>query len=162
MYTALAQGIAPTSIEPMSEPGLRIVGSALLAFVASTAVFYALHIEHPMAYVTAFTATIGAFPSIQALVVVGGAILCVVVFRLFDRRWDLNLLLNMVLQTVSQHYRVRDSRAELYSRVTFRPLDRCGVARNCPRRVRLAVRYIVPATPQYESSTDERLLRRPL
>ncbi len=76
-YIALAQGIAPTSIEPMSEPGLRIVGSALLAFVASTAVFYALHIEHPMAYVTAFTAAIGAFPSIQALVVVGVAVLCV-------------------------------------------------------------------------------------
>lgn len=76
-YAALAQGIAPTSIEPMSEPGLRIVGSALLAFVASTAVFYALHIEHPMAYVTAFTAAIGAFPSIQALAVVGVAILCV-------------------------------------------------------------------------------------
>ncbi len=76
-YTALAQAIPPTRIEPMSEPGLRIVGSALLGFAASTAVFYALHIEHPMAYVTTFTAAIGAFPSIQALAVVGVAILCV-------------------------------------------------------------------------------------
>ena len=79
-YTALALDIAPTSIEPISEPGLRIVRSALLAIVASTAVFYALHIGHPMAYVTAFTAAIGAFRSIQALVVVRVAILCVAGF----------------------------------------------------------------------------------
>lgn len=85
-YTVLAQGIAPTSIEPMSEPGLRIVGSALLAIVANTAVHYALHIEHPMAYVTTFTAAIGAFPSIQSLVVVGGAILCVAGLQALRRR----------------------------------------------------------------------------
>ena len=76
-YTAFAQGIASTSIEPMSEPGLRIVGSALLAFVASTAVFYALHVTHPMAYVTTFTAAIGAFQTLQAFAVVVGTVLIV-------------------------------------------------------------------------------------
>lgn len=76
-YTALAQGITPTSIEPMSGPGLRIVGSALLAFVVSTAVFYALHVTHLMAYVTTFTATIGAFPTLQAFAVVVGTVLIV-------------------------------------------------------------------------------------
>lgn len=59
----------------MSEPGLRIVGSALLAFVASTAVFYALNVTHPMAYVTTFTAAIGGFPTLQAFAVAIGTIL---------------------------------------------------------------------------------------
>lgn len=77
VYSVLAHGITPTSIEPMSEPGLRIVGSALLAFVVSTAVFYALHVDHPMAYVTTFTAAIGVFPTIQAFAVVVGAILVI-------------------------------------------------------------------------------------
>lgn len=76
-YLGLAHGISPTSIEPMSGPGLRIVGSAILAFVASAGGFYVLHIHHPMAYVTAFTAAIGAFPTIQALAVVVGTILFV-------------------------------------------------------------------------------------
>lgn len=76
-YTVLAHGISPTSIEPMSEPGLRILGSALLAFVGCTAIFYAVHIEHTMAYVTAFIAAIGAFPTPQALAAVIIAILFV-------------------------------------------------------------------------------------
>lgn len=57
-YSILANGITPTSIEPMSEPGLRIVGSVLVAFVGSTAVVNALHLDHPMAYVTTVTAAI--------------------------------------------------------------------------------------------------------
>lgn len=76
-YTVVTHGIAPTSIEPMSESGLRIVGSLLLACGASTAVFSALHVDHPMAYVIACTAAIGAFPTILALTVVMVAILCV-------------------------------------------------------------------------------------
>lgn len=76
-YSVLAHGIAPTSIEPMSESGLRIVWSALVAFIASTAIFYELHLDHPMAYVTTFTAAIGAFPTIQALTVVVGTIFLV-------------------------------------------------------------------------------------
>lgn len=87
-YTALAQGITPTSIEPMSEPGLRIIGSALLAFVASTAVFYALHVTHPMAYVTTFTAAIGAFPTLQAFAVVVGVILIVAGLQVVRRKVD--------------------------------------------------------------------------
>lgn len=85
-YTALAQGIAPTSIEPMSEPGLRIVGSALLAFVASTAVFYVLNVTHPMAYVTTFTAAIGGFPTLQAFAVAVGMVLIVAGLQVIRRK----------------------------------------------------------------------------
>lgn len=85
-YTALAQGIAPTSIEPMSEQGLRIVGSALLAFVASTAVFYVLTVTHPMAYVTTFTAAIGGFPSLQAFTVAAGTVLIVAGLQVIRRK----------------------------------------------------------------------------
>lgn len=85
-YTVLAQGISPTSIEPMSEPGLRVVGAALLAFVGCTAIFYALHIRHPMAYATTFTAAIGAFPTIQAFAVVVLAILFVAGLQALRRK----------------------------------------------------------------------------
>lgn len=85
-YMSLAQGISLTSIEPMSEPGLRVVGGALLAFVGCTAVFYLLHIQHPMAYVTAFTAAIGAFPTTQALAVVVVVILLVAGFQALRRK----------------------------------------------------------------------------
>lgn len=85
-YTALAQGIAPTSIEPMSESGLRIVGSIFLAFVASTVIFYILQTEHPMAYVTAFTAAIGAFPTTRALLVGGGAVLSIAGLQVLRRK----------------------------------------------------------------------------
>jgi len=85
-YTAIAQGIAPTSIEPMSEPGLRIVGSALLAFAVSTAVFYVLHLTHPMAYVTAFTAAIGGFPSLQAFAVATGTVLTITGIQVIRRK----------------------------------------------------------------------------
>ncbi|MFB6119419.1 hypothetical protein [Halosegnis sp.] len=61
----------------MSEPGLRIVGSALLAFVATTVVFYVLTITHPMAYVTTFTAAIGGFPTIQSVAIAAGAVFIV-------------------------------------------------------------------------------------
>lgn len=85
-YTVLAQGIAPTSIEPMSETGVRIVGSALLAFIASTAVFYVLNITHPMAYVTTFTAAIGGFPTLQAFAVTAGTILIVAGLQMIRRK----------------------------------------------------------------------------
>lgn len=85
-YLVLAQGISPTSIEPMSVPGLRIVGSVLLAFAGSTAIFYALHIHYPMAYVTGFTAAIGAFPTIQALAVAVVAILIVAGLQVLRRK----------------------------------------------------------------------------
>ncbi|SEH68292.1 HPP family protein [Halopenitus malekzadehii] len=85
-YTVLAQGIAPTSIEPMSEPGLRIVGSALLAFIASTAVFYVLSITHPMAYVTTFTAAIGGFPTIQSVAIAAGTVLIVTGLQIIRRK----------------------------------------------------------------------------
>jgi len=87
-YTALAQGITPTSIEPMSEPGLRIVGSALLAFVATTAVFYALNITHPIAYVTTFTAAIGGFPTLQAVAIAAGAVFIVTGLQVIRRKVD--------------------------------------------------------------------------
>lgn len=76
-YTALAPGISPTSIEPMSEAGLRLVGAALLAFIGWVAVSYAVDLNHPMAVVTAFTAALGAFPSGQGLVVAVLAVLLV-------------------------------------------------------------------------------------
>jgi hypothetical protein len=76
-YATIAHGITPTSIEPLSEPGLRIVGSALLAFIASTALFYSLNVDHPLAYVTTLTAAIGGFPTIQAFAIAGGVIFVV-------------------------------------------------------------------------------------
>lgn len=69
-HLVIAQGITPTTVEPMSEPGLRLVGSALVTLAGTTAIFYVLHIYQPMAFVAAFTAAIGALPTIQSLVVV--------------------------------------------------------------------------------------------
>lgn len=68
-YLAIAEGIAPTSVAPLSEPGLRLVGSAVLAFASTTGAFYVLHTHHPMAFVAAFTTAIGALPTIQSLVI---------------------------------------------------------------------------------------------
>ena len=68
-YTAIAQGITPTAIEPMSRLGLRIIGSALFAFTATSGVFYLLHTLQPMAYIAAFAAAIGVFPTLPSLVV---------------------------------------------------------------------------------------------
>lgn len=76
-YTVLAHGISPTSIEPMSESGLRVVGAALLAFIGCAGIFNALRIQHTLAYVTVFTAAIGAFLSGQSLAVMGLAIVFV-------------------------------------------------------------------------------------
>lgn len=47
-YMAIARGIAPTTVEPMSEPGLRRVGSTLVTFAGTTAIFYVLHTHQPM------------------------------------------------------------------------------------------------------------------
>lgn len=66
-YTALAQGVSPTSIEPMSASGLRLVVSTSLAFVGCTTIFYLLNIQHSMAYVTSFIASIGGFPTVYSL-----------------------------------------------------------------------------------------------
>lgn len=49
--------------------------------------YYAFHIQHPMAYVTAFTAAIGAFPTIQALIVVVVAILFIAGLQAGRRRF---------------------------------------------------------------------------
>lgn len=68
-YVAIAQGIAPTSIEPMSEPGLRLVGSALIAFAGTMGIFYLLNTQQPMAFVATFTTAIGALPTVQSLAV---------------------------------------------------------------------------------------------
>lgn len=76
-YTVLARGVSPTSIEPMSDTGLRLVGAALLAFIGWFAVSYAVDLDHSMAAVTAFTAALGAFPSGQALAIAALAILFV-------------------------------------------------------------------------------------
>lgn len=85
-YTVLAQGISPTSNEPMSESGLRVVGSILLAFVGCTAIFYTLHIQHSMAYVAAFIAALGVFPTPQSLAVVVLALLFVAGLQALRRK----------------------------------------------------------------------------
>ncbi|WP_227377910.1 hypothetical protein [Haladaptatus halobius] len=87
-YQAIAQGIAPTTIEPMSEPGLRLVGSALVAFAGTTTVFYILHTHQPMAFVAAFTTAIGALPTIQSLVVAVTAALFMAGIQAARRRYS--------------------------------------------------------------------------
>lgn len=49
--------------------------------------YYAFHIHHPMAYVTTFTAAIGAFPTTQALLVVVVDILFVAGLQAGRRRF---------------------------------------------------------------------------
>lgn len=54
-------GIAPASIEPMSETGLRLVGGAVISFLATAGVSYILELQHPIAFVAAFTTGLGRF-----------------------------------------------------------------------------------------------------
>lgn len=42
-YLVIAQGVTPTTVKPMSEPGLRLVGSALVTVTGTTIIFYVLH-----------------------------------------------------------------------------------------------------------------------
>ncbi|WP_227379786.1 hypothetical protein [Haladaptatus halobius] len=86
-YMAIAQGIAPMTVEPMSEPGLRVGGSALVTFAVATAIFYMLNIHQPMAYVAAFTTAIGALPTIQSLVVAVIAVLLIAGIQTVRRRY---------------------------------------------------------------------------
>ena len=86
-YTAIAQGIAPTSIEPMSEPGLHLVGSAMVAFAGTTGVFYVLHTYQPMAFVAAFTTAIGALPTVQSLIIAVIAVLLMAGIQAVRRRY---------------------------------------------------------------------------
>ncbi|WP_332900329.1 hypothetical protein [Haladaptatus sp. CMSO5] len=86
-YTAIAKGIAPTTVEPMSEPGLRVVGSALVTFAVTTGIYYRLNTHQPMAYVAAFTAAIGALPTIQSLVVASITVLLMAGVQAVRRRY---------------------------------------------------------------------------
>lgn len=86
-HSVVARGIAPMAIEPMSEPGLRIVGSALIAFAITTAILYGLETYQPMAYVAAFTAAIGGFATLQSLVVAVAAVLMLGVIQAIRRRY---------------------------------------------------------------------------
>lgn len=86
-YMTIAQGIAPTTIEPMSEPGLRLVWSTLVAFAGTTSIFYVLNTHQPVAYVAAFTTAIGALPTIQSLVVAVIAALLMAVIQAARRRY---------------------------------------------------------------------------
>lgn len=85
-YTILAAGVSPLSVDAMSTPGLRLLGSSVVAFLLTTAGFYALHVRHSMAYVTTFTAAIGAFRSVRALTVVAIAILFVAGLQFLRRK----------------------------------------------------------------------------
>lgn len=62
-------GDRSTTVEPMSEPGVRLVGSAFVSFAGTTAIFYVLHTHQPMVFVAAFMTAIGVLPTIQSLVV---------------------------------------------------------------------------------------------
>ncbi|WP_227376290.1 hypothetical protein [Haladaptatus halobius] len=86
-YMALAQGIAPTAVEPMSEPALRVIGSAFVALAGTTGVFYLLNTLQPMAYVATFAAAIGSFPTIQSLVIAALAVLLMAGIQAVRRRY---------------------------------------------------------------------------
>lgn len=86
-YLVVAQGITPTMVEPMSEPGLRLVGSALVTFAGTTIIFYVLHTHQPMAFVAGFTTAIGALPTIQSLMVAVTAALLMAGIQAVRRRY---------------------------------------------------------------------------
>ena len=86
-YMAIAQGITPTSIEPMSDLGIRLVGSSMVAFAGATGVFYVLHTHQPMAFVAVFTTAIGALPTIESLVVAVIAALLMAGIQAVRRRY---------------------------------------------------------------------------
>lgn len=86
IYSVLAPGVVPTSIEPMSNHGLRIVASALIALMITFGAFRLAHLRHSMAYVTTFTAAIGGFPTFQVLGAITIAILFVGILQAIRRR----------------------------------------------------------------------------
>lgn len=66
-YLVVAPGIAPTAVEPLSDPAMRIVLSMLISYTILTGLFIVLDIRHLMAYVTAFVAALGALSTLRAL-----------------------------------------------------------------------------------------------
>lgn len=54
----------------MEEPGLRLVGSAVVAFAGTMGIVYLLNTQQPRAFVATVTTAIGARPAVQTL---GGA-----------------------------------------------------------------------------------------
>ncbi|MGN8216042.1 hypothetical protein [Halococcus salifodinae] len=87
-YTVIAQSVSPMAVEPMSESGLRMIGSALVGFAVTTGVFYLMNTQEPMAYVATFTAAIGGFPTVQSLVVAVIAVLLMAGIQSIRRRYD--------------------------------------------------------------------------
>lgn len=87
-YTVIAQGVSPMAVEPISEPGLRVIGSALVGFAVTTGVLYLLDTQEPMAYVATFTAAIGGFPTVQSLVVAAIAVFLMAGIQSIRRRYD--------------------------------------------------------------------------
>lgn len=90
-YPAIAQGISPMAVEPMSEAGVRVLGSAVVAFAATTGAFYLPNIEQPMAYVAAFTAAVGVLQTVASLLVAIAAVLIMAGMRAVRRRYGLKL-----------------------------------------------------------------------
>ena len=68
-YISVTSGISPLAIEPMSLRGLRLIGSALISLVLTTGFLHWLGHQQPMVYVAAFTVAVGAFPSVQSLII---------------------------------------------------------------------------------------------
>ncbi|WP_248910244.1 hypothetical protein [Halocatena marina] len=86
-YTTIAPGIAPTTIKPMSESGLRVIGSGLVAFAVTAGTIFVLHTQQPMAYVAALTAAIGGLPTIQSLALSIIAVLLLAGIQAVRRRY---------------------------------------------------------------------------
>lgn len=85
-YMVIAQGVDPMSIEPMSEPGGRLVGSAFVAFAGTMGILYVLKSKQSMIFVPGFIAALGLFPTIQSLVVAVIAVLLMSGLQIVRRR----------------------------------------------------------------------------
>lgn len=90
-YVVLAHGLTPAAVAPMSDPGLRVIGSVLITFAVTTGLFYFLNVRQPMAYVAAFTAAIGLLPTIQSLLSAAITVLLMAGIQDIRRRYGPNI-----------------------------------------------------------------------
>lgn len=67
-YMMIAQGVEPTSIEPMSEAGGRLVGSAFVSSAGTMGVLYVMNSNQSVVFIPGFIAALGLFSTIQSLV----------------------------------------------------------------------------------------------
>ena len=86
-YIVIAEGVAPIAVEPMSQEGLRIVVSVIVAFAIMTGIFYVFDTHQPMAYVATSMAALGGLPTFQSIVVAIAAVVVLAGLQMIRRRY---------------------------------------------------------------------------